>query len=1062
MAGSSQWSSPPLSTTDPIAFPDPVERVSRHAIHTGDSGLYDNGSQSTGSSGHRKELSPYESALMNTHYYIPQVPNSVSDDPENVETELMEVLQQSRLPPRHHHHHHHHHRNHSHHPHQLHFPLSQESDYLGQQHYPASYRGYGGRFNKPGSPASSSEETSSLASSVQQRLGSGPVSEASFNLSQSTSSSSRSGYIYRLPRPSIGGSSTPNPQLPPSRQYCPTVPELEAMASQGSRISLPQSVSKKGHYGPEYSHHRNHGGDRLPLQLQQVVRNTAAAQPKGEGKGERNSFTMKLDMVMSLMSVLSTTSKSDEDSVKLLLALSQSSETCSVLRQSMCINHLLQILHNTELKMSGRLPENRLKAAEALHNIIDSNSDQKQRRCELSVLGALEKVRAHCDMLFEFIHSSAQQQHVSSTHLEELQKSCTDIMIVLRKLFKYSNERELYRPAILSLGGLQAMAEILVVDYCLPAHPKAKMVKHSSDTIAITITILINLTYGDISNKHLICAFPHFLKSLMQQVYSMDEQVVSKAAQVLRNLSCKASSEIKEALLHCHAAVALMEAVDHANSETTIQHITSALWNISAHSVKNRNKICQTPNGICTLVGLLSYNSPSGATVVVENVGGVLRNLSNVISLNEEYRRVFREAGGLAKIVQHLKSKNHTVLSNSTGILWNLSARCADNQKLLWDLGCVPLLDVLQTHRQKNIAENARAALRNLLSFGQSNGWTHKGELKVLSAKTRRAHYSKSASTLPQSLSQSSSHGTDLSLDTGIHSGRRSAPYSSGSVMSSSEQMTGSPDKMSLRSAMPMRQMSASTVRPGDEYFGKQTAAKFVRVASAPGEEEWMNYRPGGNIGSSPEFLRDRHPVHHGSGRKVVCHSQQHVQMAANNSTHPYSYSQSDESEFHSVGLSPHLPTEVLEAPIRHGQMILTEYANLEVDEDDLENDDVTRAVSHSGANTPGSQSVTGASTTFGYSPEEEPDTTVEKLARKHLSLPSGSSLSLKSSPQVLHKLVPSSSRLGTRKLNLDGTFHHVITSSVAPPHHIPDTMDTDSSRSESFSPVSNDYNTDI
>lgn len=74
------------------------------------------------------------------------------------------------------------------------------------------------------------------------------------------------------------------------------------------------------------------------------------------------------------------------------------------------------------------------------------------------------------------------------------------------------------------------------------------------------------------------------------------------------------------------------------------------------HSIDNRHKVCRTKNGIETLVGLLSYNSPSGATVVIENVGGVLRNLSNVISQEEGYRRRFREAGGLAKLVQHLKS----------------------------------------------------------------------------------------------------------------------------------------------------------------------------------------------------------------------------------------------------------------------------------------------------------------------------------------------------------------------------------------------------------------------
>ena len=188
------------------------------------------------------------------------------------------------------------------------------------------------------------------------------------------------------------------------------------------------------------------------------------------------------------------------------------------------------------------------------------------------------------------------------------------------------------------------------------------------DAIAITITILINLTYGDTNNKQFLCGFSDFLPALMHHLSTMDEQILSKGSQVLRNLSCKATQEIKDGLLKCNAAGVLMEAVEYANGETTTQHITGALWNISAHSNEVRHRLCTIGNGIETLVGLLSYNSPSGATVVIENVGGVLKNLSSVISQEEEYRRRFREAGGLAKLVQHLKSKNRTVLANATGI----------------------------------------------------------------------------------------------------------------------------------------------------------------------------------------------------------------------------------------------------------------------------------------------------------------------------------------------------------------------------------------------------------
>ena len=475
---------------------------------------------------------------------------------------------------------------------------------------------------------------------------------------------------------------------------------------------------------------------------------------------------MKLEVVMSMMSALSSSSQSDGDAVKLMVALSESSETCSVLRQPMFMSLLIKILHSNEKAPPKEQMEIKSKALVAIHNIVESNSNTKQRRSERSVLNVLNKIRAHCDLLFDFIYSYNHQEPIGNAELDSIQTSCNILTAALRKLLKYSNEKEFHRPAILNLGGLQTMADVIISDYRLPKTQDRKIISHNFEVLVIAITVLINLTYGDINNKLVLCSIPTFLNALMGHVRSFNEQVMSKGAQVLRNLSCKATPEIKDCLLKCNAAVVLMEAVDNASAETTIQHITSALWNISAHSLDNRYKVCLAKNGIETLVGLLSYNSPSGATIVIENVGGVLRNLSNVVSQEAKFRKRFREAGGLSKLVQHLKSRNKVVLTNATGILWNLSARCPDNQKMLWDLGCIPLLDVLQTSPQRNISENARGALRNLLAFGQSKGWTSRVDLPISSTSNKPRHiYSKSTTILP-----SSSEPVD-------QSGRCSAPF---------------------------------------------------------------------------------------------------------------------------------------------------------------------------------------------------------------------------------------------------------------------------------------------
>lgn len=935
----SQWSDSSYTEPSPLTS----EQIQRHSLHT--SNMYDAGSQSTGSSGgggsNRKDLSPY-SLSDSSHYmegkqYLPQTSSSVSGEdiwsqsihPADV---LEAVHHRPRLmTPRHHNPH-----GIIHRPHNLQFQFSQDSDRADQFGSASStslpysqssgHSGYH-RSYKPSSPSSS--DNASLSSSVQNRLGSGPASQASFSsisLSQSTSSS-RNGYVYRLPRPAIPGSNPGSAtNIIPSRYYQSpsTNREMDMVSHQGS-----QKSSRRTQQRP--TEHRR----------------------KDSRKGERDSLTVNLDMIKAIVSSLA--SQSDSESVKVLLTFSRSPDNCIAIRDCKCIDLIIKTLHNTDQKGSKEHAEIRAKAAETLHNIVEANPETIQRRIERQVLKELEKVRLHCDCLYEFIFKVRNRENISDEYLQSLQNSCNVVVSALRKIFKLSGNKEQTRPAVLELGGLQTMAEVLIVDQELPINrDERKIVQHSNDTIAIVITILINLTYGDIYNKQKLCGFSYFLPSLMYHLKSMDEQILSKGAQVLRNLSCKATSDMKDALLKCNAIIVLMEAVEYANSETTMQHVTSALWNVSAHSTENRRRLCQMKNGIELLVGLLSYNSPSGTTVVIENVGGVLKNLSSVISQEEEFRKRFRQAGGLAKLVQHLKSKNRTVLANASGILWNLSARCPDNQKLLWDLGSIPLLDVLQSSKQRNIAENARGALRNLLAFGRSKGWTN---LPTPPSTRSRKTHSRSINALmgPHSLSQSSAGNEG--------DGRRSAPHvsnkgydrhlsshnSTSSLKSNIEpRNSGNHDDLRVSPRSTRSSTFLSHHLPAND-FDRRAAPRFSRVPSAPQrtedrEPEWTFYRPKHDSPMSSKFSIHVPNSTHGS---------QHQQKKKSNpalhslklSGGQYSYSQTEsvESEFQSIsaaslGLSPQLPTEMLvegSKPLTPGETVT--YHDLDVASDEEE-----------------------------------------------------------------------------------------------------------------------------
>jgi adenomatosis polyposis coli protein len=796
-----------------------------------------------------------------------------------------------------------------------------------------------------GSPASS--DSSSCYNSANERLRSAPGSVISFpgsTFSSSTTSSlnsSRSGSKGILPRPQVSSHFTPGSGS--SRHpYHPSIPEFVRKTKSDVPKNFPQYYQRS--YESESPEDDSTSMPSLPIRKPNPVR-PAPPPPRDGGQikyrqkekieripeegRNRESLKMKLDMLIHVIKMFSskTGKENDKDAANLLLALSRTAETVEVMHQSACLNMLIQIIHNVEHKDDREHHDVRLRATETLRNIVESKSETRQGKHDLCVLNVLEKIRCHCDELFSFISVHPSGQRVSPEDFDSLQASCDAVLGPIRKLYKYSNDKEKYRQSIISLGGLHAAAEVLIVNYRILAMQKKasgarhgdKRICHSSKIVTVIISILINLTCGDVNNKSTLCACQDFLKALVYHVNLQNESIIASAAQVLRNLSWRATPDIKDALLFYDSAVALMGAVDHCNEEATVQYITSALWNMSAHSLESRERITSATSSIQQLVNLLSYNSPSGTTSVVENVGGVLKNLSVVIK-NERYRKRFREAGGLAKLAKHLKSKNKTVLANATGILWNLSAHHYEDQKILWDLGCIPLLDIHRTSEHKSIRENARGALRNLLAFGQNNGWCSKSDVMGYNLKTQKglskslsiaASYTFNHLIQPQSQEQSSE-----SLNS------KSAPPG----RSKSTGHKGSTSSLSQPKSSDRRHHHQHSFDQDEHDFGakpkNKDRLKFIRIASAPQsssinddvmdttEDERYSYKPtyGSKHSMSDhsypddrDYLEDHGypeaPEHRGRIRGGP------VKQDSRSGLSPYGYSYSQ--EMHSLSAAP-------------------------------------------------------------------------------------------------------------------------------------------------------------
>ncbi|EEC16410.1 adenomatous polyposis coli protein, putative, partial [Ixodes scapularis] len=208
--------------------------------------------------------------------------------------------------------------------------------------------------------------------------------------------------------------------------------------------------------------------------------------------------------------------------------------------------------------------------------------------------------------------------------------------------------------------GLQAIAELIQVDQ--NSHG------NTGDAACVTLRryagmALTNLTFGDGTNKALLCSMKGFMRALVSQLHSPSEDLRQVTASVLRNLSWRADSSSRETLREVGAVALLMRASMEANKEATLKSILSALWNLSAHCTANKVDICNVEGALAFLVSTLTYRSQSKTLAIVENGGGILRNVSSYIALQEEHRQTLRNYNCLQVLLQQLKSPSLTVVS---------------------------------------------------------------------------------------------------------------------------------------------------------------------------------------------------------------------------------------------------------------------------------------------------------------------------------------------------------------------------------------------------------------
>ncbi|XP_062512516.1 LOW QUALITY PROTEIN: adenomatous polyposis coli protein-like [Corticium candelabrum] len=412
------------------------------------------------------------------------------------------------------------------------------------------------------------------------------------------------------------------------------------------------------------------------------------------------SLASKVDMIQSLLTMLRS---SDQDEMsRTLLTMANSKESCVAMRQSGCIPLLLQILHprgeDGVTVRSSR--EAKMRATATLHNIIHLQGHSHESVREMNVLQLLEQVRTLTDIRRLQVEKATNRRDIPLTSanmklMAEQQRPGHSIESLMQLSYKQE-----YRPAILLLGGVYAVGELLEADHKAMAtsvmsrddsninrlHPGTDLHRHCC-------VILTNLTFGGAAVKIELCRMINCLHIIVLQLESHSEELVKAAGNILRNLSWNTCTRGDD-----------------------VAGVDESVVNLLAFK-ENKADICAESGGLKLILHLLKHwTSARYSEDIVQNAAGILLNISSYVSLREAYRQRQRESGLYQVLVELLKLDSPEMLEKVCGILWNLSSRSAADQSKLWDLGAVPALHRLtKSVKDPKIQKAAAQALKNLM-----------------------------------------------------------------------------------------------------------------------------------------------------------------------------------------------------------------------------------------------------------------------------------------------------------------------------------------------------------
>ena len=390
-------------------------------------------------------------------------------------------------------------------------------------------------------------------------------------------------------------------------------------------------------------------------------------------------------------------------------------------RSSGLMEHLIGLLHLRDHN-GGNTAMTRANAASALSLVVEKTAKSEKER---KVWELLRLVWYHCECLRG--HLRGDDQIATSQHAATI-STMTELMTM-------SFEAET-KDFLRIMGTQLCMTTLLRLDHvCYPQlRPKIGSNNPAEGQQAFSLrnsvrvnacTILCNLLVNNPSAKMELALTQGFLTTVKKQLASPLGELVRVSAVLLQNLSFRVDNIVKSELSDANVIPAIVSAASVAQMKPTVVALTSALWNMSAHSSEtyesnNKATLCSAAGGMELIVILLDITGDDANTFkILENTAGILQNVSSHIVRHTPLLINVRRLNIYPAMSRCLRRRSTgSMLRSIVGALSNFAAGMAEDKEAIRIAGIIPQLEDIvaraDQYSDPKVGIYAKQALTNL------------------------------------------------------------------------------------------------------------------------------------------------------------------------------------------------------------------------------------------------------------------------------------------------------------------------------------------------------------